>query len=157
MIRNMRDQRFVAEHRGGPLKMEQHRQLIIWARSCSEHVLPLFGDKIDQRLLDALSVAEEWGKGNASVGSARKAAVACIAVANEVSDPASTAVARSLGHAVATAHMADHAPGSADYALKAVKIAGQSTEAEREWQDEQLPSEIKELVLSSRSIRHLKI
>jgi N-methylhydantoinase B/oxoprolinase/acetone carboxylase alpha subunit len=77
-------------------------------------------------------------------------------VANENSDPVLVAVARSVGHAVATAHMADHSPGSADYALKAVKSAGLSIEAERQWQDEQLPEEIRELVLSSRRQRSLK-
>jgi len=45
--------------------------------------------------------------------------------------------------------MADHALGAALYALKAVKSAGKSIEAERKWQKEQLPSEIKELVLNT--------
>ena len=45
--------------------------------------------------------------------------------------------------------MADHALGVALYALKAVKSAGKSIEAERKWQKEQLPSEIKELVLNT--------
>jgi hypothetical protein len=47
--------------------------------------------------------------------------------------------------------MADHSLGAALYALKAVKNAGRSTDAERKWQKEQLPSEIKELVLTSMS------
>jgi len=38
----MRDKRFIAEHRGGPLKKEQHYQLIKWACDCAEHVLCLF-------------------------------------------------------------------------------------------------------------------
>jgi Imm-5 like putative immunity protein len=46
--------------------------------------------------------------------------------------------------------MADHSLGSALYALKAVKNAGKSVEAERKWQNDQLPPEIKELVLTSR-------
>ncbi|MCX6255149.1 MAG: hypothetical protein NTV31_11820, partial [Bacteroidia bacterium] len=61
------------------------------------------------------------------------------------------AVARSVGHAVATAHMADHSLGAALYALKAVKNAGKSIDAERKWQNEQLPSEIMELVLTAMS------
>lgn len=40
----MRDKRFIAVHRGGPLSKEQHYQLISWAHTCTEHVLPLFGD-----------------------------------------------------------------------------------------------------------------
>jgi hypothetical protein len=147
----MRDKRFIAEHRGGPLKKEQHRQLINWACACAEHVLPLFGEKIDERLIYALFIAREWEKGKASVGDAMKASLSAHAVARESSDSAAIAVARAVGHAVATAHMADHSLGPALYALKALKNAGKSVDAERKWQNEQLPSEIKELVLTSRS------
>ncbi|HWR27198.1 MAG TPA: hypothetical protein VN377_02050 [Candidatus Thermoplasmatota archaeon] len=151
----MRDKRFIAEHRGGPLKKEQHHQLIIWACDCSEHVLYLFGEKIDERLKNALKVAVEWKQGNASVGDARKASVCAHAVARESSNLIAIAVARSVGHAVATAHMADHSLGAAWYALKAVKNASKSVDAERKWQDKQLPSEIKELVLTARKSRKI--
>jgi hypothetical protein len=147
----MRDKRFVAIHRSGPLSREQHCQLIEWAHECARHVLPLFGECIDKRLNDALSLAKAWERGEASVGDARKASLGAIAVANESSNPISIAVARSVGHAVATVHMADHCLGAALYALKAVKKAGKSPDTERKWQNEQLPSEIMELVLSARS------
>ena len=151
----MRDKRFIAEHRGGPLKKEQHHQLMKWACDCAEHVLPLFGENIDERLTNALCVAKAWTQGKASVGDARKAAAGAHAVARESSNPAAIVVARSVGHAVATAHMADHSLGPAWYALKAVKNAGKSMDAERKWQDEQLPSEIKELVLTARKSRKI--
>ena len=151
----MRDRRFVAEHRGGPLKKEQHYQLMTWACDCAEHVLPLFGENIDERLKNALNVAKAWKQGHASVGDARKASVGAHAAARESSNPTAIAVARSVGHAVATAHMADHSLRAAWYALKAVKNAGQSVDAERKWQDEQLPSEIKELVLTARKRRKI--
>lgn len=146
----MRDKRFVAEHRGGLLKKEQHRQLIKWACDCAENVLHLFGEKIDERLKNALEVAKEWEQGNASVGDARKASVSAHDVARESSNPISISIARSVGHAVATAHMADHSLGASLYAFKAVKLAGKSVDEEREWQNKQLPVEIKELVLSTR-------
>jgi hypothetical protein len=149
----MRDKRFIAEHRGGPLKREQHRQLIRWACACSENVLPLFAGKPDERLVNALSVADEWAEGRATVGEARKASLDVIAVANENSDPVSVAVARSVGHAVATAHMADHALGAALYALRAVTTAGKSTDIERKWQNEQLPPEIIGLVATAMSMK----
>ena len=72
-------------------------------------------------------------------------------MARESSNPTSIAVARSIGHAVATAHMADHSLGAALYALKAVKSAGNSIDAERNWQNEQLPAEIMDLVLTPRT------
>lgn len=74
----MRDKRFIAEHRGGPLKKEQHYQLIQWDCDCSEHVLHLFDEKSDERLKNALNVAKKWKKGNASVGDARKASLGAI-------------------------------------------------------------------------------
>jgi len=151
----MRDKRFIVEHRGGLLKREQHYQLIQWACDCAEHVLYLSGEKIDERLKKALLVAKEWKQGNASVGDARKAAVGAHAVARESPNPMAIAGARSIGHAVATAHMADHSLGAAWYALKAVKNAGKSIDTERKWQDEQLPSEIKELVLTARKSRKI--
>ena len=151
----MRDKRFIAEHRGGPLKKEQHYQIITWACNCAEHVVHLFGETLDERLIHALHVAHEWKSGNASVGDAMKASVAAHAAARESSDPTARTVARSVGQAVATAHMADHALGAAWYALKAVKNAGTSRDAERRWQDDQLPPEIKDLVLTARKSRKI--
>lgn len=147
----MRDKRFVAVHRGGQLTKDNHRKLIRWARECSEHVLSLTGGNIDKRLVQAIHVAGEWEKGNATVGDAMKASSGAHAVARESSNPVSTAIARSIGHTVATAHMADHSLGGAMYALNAVKHAGTSIDEEREWQIkqlQQLPSEIVELVLA---------
>jgi len=151
----MRDKRFIAEHRGGPLKKEQHYLVITWACGCAEHVLHLFGEIPDERLKNALVIAKEWAGGNASAGDAMKASAAAHAVARESFDPTAIAVARSVGHAVATAHMADHSLGAAWYALKAVKHAGQSPDAERRWQDGLLPPEIKDCILTARKNRKI--
>jgi hypothetical protein len=118
--------------------------------------LPLFGEKIDERLTNALEVASEWKEGKASMVDARKASVEAHDVARESSNTTAIMVARSVGHAVATAHMADHCLGAAWYSLKAVKSAGGSIEAERRWQNEQLPPEIKELVLTAREADRFK-
>jgi hypothetical protein len=146
----VRDKRFIAEHRGGPLRKEQHYQLIKWAYDCAEHVLFLFGEPIDKRLKNALNAAKGWKQGNASVGDARKASLGAIAAANEIANKTAIAVARSVGHAVATAHMADHSLKAALYALKATKNAGRPIDEERKWQDERLPAEIREIVISAR-------
>ena len=151
----MRDKRFIAEHRGGLLKKEQHYQVITWACDCAENVLHLSGEIPDERLKNALTVANEWKSGNASVGDAMKASVAAHAVARESSNQTVIAVSRSVGHAVATAHMADHSLGAAFYALKAVKNAAQSPDAERRWQDEQLPPEITDLILTARKSKKI--
>lgn len=146
----MRDKRFVAEHRGGPLSREHHRMLILWSVKCVGHILPLAGES-GKQIGDILAIGTDWEKGNATVGDARKAAVRAIALANASTNPVTNAILRASGHAVATAHMADHSPGGAMYALKAVKLAGKSVEEERKWQNEILPAEIKDLVLSARN------
>jgi hypothetical protein len=154
----MRDMRFVAEHRGGSLKKEQHWQLMQWACQCAEKALLLQEINPDFRLLNAIRVAKDWERGIASVGQARKASVDAINTARELSDPVAIAVARSVGHAVATAHMADHSLGAAIYGLKAVYFSGKSVEAERKWQNGQLPEEIFNLVITARAAKesHLK-
>ena len=110
-------------------------------------------------MIHALYVAKEWEKEKVTIGEARNASVSAHAAVRESSNPIITAVARSVGHAVATAHMADHSLGAALYVLKAVKNVGKSVDAERKWQKEQLPSGIKELVLSTMSLKekHFKI
>jgi hypothetical protein len=149
----MRDKRLIAEHRGGPLTKEQHRQLILWACKCVENILPLLAKPIDKRLMNAIKIAKDWTKDIASVGDARNASLEAIAVANEFTDPIKIAVARSVGHAVATAHMADHSLRAAEYALKAVKLADKSIDKEKKWQDKNLSPDIVNLVLSTRDIQ----
>jgi polysaccharide deacetylase 2 family uncharacterized protein YibQ len=140
---------FIAEHRGGSLTKENHRKLLKWARECSEHVLCLIETDIDKRLLYALDVAKEWENDNVKTGIAMKASLGAHAVARQLEDPISKAVARSIGQAVATAHMADHSLGAAYYAMKAVKFANKDIEKEREWQNKQLrelPTELQEII-----------
>lgn len=153
----MRDTRFIAVHRGGPLSLAKHRQLAQWAADCGEHVLSLFSTQYpqDKRPALAIEAARAWSRGEITVGAARTAAVEAHAAARAVDEGAARFVARAAGHAVATAHMADHALGAAMYALKAVKAAAdkQNEDAvvsqEHNWQVEQLPDEIRELVLST--------
>jgi hypothetical protein len=118
----------------------------------------LIGDRAaDIRLQNALVSARAWAKGEISVGDARKASVGAHAVAREFTDPTAIAVARAIGHAVATAHMADHFLGAAYYALKAIRAAGKSPDAEQRWQHDHLPPEIRDLVLSGQKRRFQRI
>jgi hypothetical protein len=146
----MRDRRFVAVHRGGPLQMVKHRLLAAWAADCAEHVLSLFeACSSDDRPQRAVEMAKSWARGEVSVGDARKAAVGAHAAARDVTSKSASAVARAAGHAVATAHMADHCLGASAYALKAVEATGASADVERAWQVEQLPDEVRELIVSA--------
>lgn len=153
----MRDRRYIAVHRGGPLLLEHHRLLALWSAQCVEHVLPLFTELCpdDQHVQQAILIARAWARGEVPVGAAQAASVAAHAAAREAPEGPARFVARAAGQAVATAHMADHSPGGAVYALKAIKAATArpqqqaAMQQEFQWQTEQLPPEIRELMLST--------
>ncbi len=151
----MRDQSFIAVHRGGSLTKEHHYQLMNLACSYAEHLFPFIRNQIDDCLFDAIAIAKLWTQEVATVGDARKASVSAHAFARDSTNPVEKAVSRAVGHAVATAHMADHSLSVAYYALKAVKSAGLSVELERNWQDEQIPTEIRAFYLTAREIRKI--
>ena len=136
---------------------EQHKHLILWACKCVEHILLYYTKTIDNRLANALEIARNWTKDNASVGQARQASLNAIEVAQESKDQIEIAIARSIGHAVATAHMADHSLIAVKYALKAVKLAHKSIDMERKYQDENLSRDIVDLVLTARDKQKIKI
>jgi hypothetical protein len=149
----MRDKRFIPEHRGGLLKKEQQVQMAKWALACIQHIVHLYRGIPDVRFTDALAIAEKWVNGEVMAGEARKAAFKGIELAREITDPVNKAIIRAAHHTVATAHMADHSLGGAIYSLMAVKHEGGSVQDERTWQNEQLPAEIKDIILESRAIK----
>ena len=159
-----RDPRFVAIHRGGDLDLTTHLLLVAWAADCAEQVLHLFTEvhPSDPRPSHAIAIAREGSCGNATVERARQAAFGAHAAARESSDSAAIAVARAAGHAVATAHMADHELGAAAYAIRAVMKsvskfdAPRVAESECRWQQAQLSDAIRELVLSDQQNRNSK-
>jgi hypothetical protein len=145
----MRDHRFVAVHCGGRLDLATHRRLAAWAADCAEHVLPLFEKhSSDDQPRRAINAARAWARGEIGVGDARNAAVGAHAAARKVKGRAATSAARAAGHAVATAHMADHCRAAAIYAVKAVEAVGESGEIERCWQLARIGSALRELIVS---------
>jgi Imm-5 like putative immunity protein len=143
----MRDQRFVAAHRGGPLSREDHILLARWAADCAELTLPLFlRSSDDSRPQEALLVARAWANGEVKTGVAMKASVAAHAAARSVSDKSAIAAARAAGQAVATAHFADHSMGALLYSLKALDAAGKPVQAELESQLSKLPANLRDMV-----------
>jgi hypothetical protein len=153
----MRDKRFVAAHRGGPLTLTEHRLLAAWAADCAEHVLPFFEfHSPDSRPRRAIEVGRAWVRGDLKTGVAQRAAVAAHAAAREATDTVAVAVARAAGHAVATAHFADHSLGPVIYGAKAVEAAGGSANDEHAWQLTRLPDEVRALVISALERRRTK-
>jgi hypothetical protein len=145
----MRDRRFVAVHRGGPLDHESHAALARWAADCAERVLPLFARHgKDTRPAQAIAVLRAWAAGQAKTGVAMKASLAAHAVARSATDPAAVAAARAAGQAAGTAHCADHCMGSLLYALKAFAADGRRIEAEMKRQLGKLPAHLGDQVSS---------
>lgn len=155
----MRDKRFIAVHRGGLLSIERHRMILRWSCDCAEHLIRLI-PTADIKLLKAVETGRLWADGKVKTGEAMKASVDAIKAANEAaSNGVSMAVSRAVGHAVATAHMADHCVGVVLYGLRAVRLAGENVEAEREWQLNRLPDEIRLMVIEllSEKEKHFRI
>jgi hypothetical protein len=154
----MRDRRFVAEHRGGPLDRASHVFLARWAADCAERVLPLFArGSVDPRPKRALEVLRAWADGKVKTGVAMKASLAAHAAAREATDKAAIAAARAAGQAVATAHAADHSMGALLYALKALEAAGSESDSELKLQLAKLPEHLLEQVTQGVHIRLTKL
>jgi len=158
-----RDPRLVTLRRGGTLKDDDHRLLALWAATCAEHVLHFFEQAHpgDGRPRLAIGEARAWVRGEITMTAARTAAFAAHDAAREASGAAREA-ARAAGHAVAVADMADHELGAAAYAIRAVRAAAdpddrdEAGRAECRWQHEQIPFEIRELVLDDERLRNRK-
>ncbi len=158
-----RDPRFVTVRRGGTLEDPQHRLLAVWAADCAEHVLDYFCSQNpdDDRPRRAIEQARAWSRGEISMTQAREAAYAAHEAAKTTTGAAREA-ARAAGHAVATAHMADHELGAAAYAIRAVRAASsadtrdEAGRIECRWQRERLPEVIHALVLSDEDFRNNK-
>ena len=158
-----RDSRFVTVRRGGTLDEASHHLLANWAADCAEHVLAFFtaAHPEDDRPRFAVEGARAWARGEITMTQARELAYAAHDAARSSSGTAREA-ARSAGHAVATAHMADHELGAAAYAIRAVRAASSVDErdaagaVECTWQRGRLPDAIRELVIGDELRRNTK-
>ncbi|MBP7688955.1 MAG: hypothetical protein KA765_13645 [Thermoflexales bacterium] len=156
-----RDPRFITVRRGGTLQDSDHRLLAEWAAKCAEHVLHLFEAMRpdDLRPRQAIALARAWVRGEVAMSQARMAAGYAQAAARDLSGAARHA-AYAAGQAAAVAHVAAHELGAAAYAIKAVRAAASDGEEEIagrlecQWQREQLPEVIRDLVLDDQRLRN---
>lgn len=154
----MRDRRFVAAHRGGPLDRASHKFLTLWAADCAEGVLPLFArHSEDARPQHALEIARAWASGEVRTGAAMKASVAAHAAARRVKNKAAIAAARAAAQAAATAHFADHSMGALLYALKALEASGIQSASVLKLRLASLPGHLREPVSFGVDIRLKKL
>ena len=155
-----RDRRLVTIRRGGTLTDSDHRLLALWAASCAEHVLRFFESARpqDPRPREAIEHARAWVRGEVTMTEARAAAGYANAAARDLSGAARHA-AHAAGQAAAVAHVAAHELGAAAYAIKAARAAAdgdgdRAAHLECQWQRDQLPVAIRELVLDDQRLRN---
>jgi hypothetical protein len=156
-----RDPRFVTLRRGGTLTDSDHHLLALWAASCAEHVLDRFEliRPDDPRPRQAIEQARAWARGEITMSQARAAGGHAMAAARDLSGPARHA-AYAAGQAAVVAHVAAHELGAAAYAIKAARAAAPEADAESagklecQWQRDQLPEAIRELVLDDQRRRN---
>ena len=156
-----RDPRLITVRRGGTLSDTNHHLLALWAAACAEHVLHFFEEvqPEDDRPRHAIEQARAWACGEITMSQARTAAGHAMAAARDLSGAARHA-AYAAGQAAAVAHVAAHELGAAAYAIKAAQAAAPEDEREQagrqecQWQREQLPNEIRELVLDDQRLRN---
>ncbi|HEX5839643.1 MAG TPA: hypothetical protein VFY26_17545 [Anaerolineales bacterium] len=138
-----------------------HQLLALWAAACAEHVLYLFESlqPSDLRPRHAIEQARAWTCGEIRMSQSRAAAGHAQTAARELRGAARYA-AYAAGQAAAVAHVAAHELGAAAYAIKAARAAASKGDAEsagrleRQWQREQLPEAIRELVLDDQRLRN---
>ena len=144
----MRDKNWVLEHRGGLLKIAQQKQLMKWSIECVNHLLPLLNNNINEKIMDAITIGNNWIIGKANTGDAIKISREITKYVRTLTNELEILITRAAGHAVATAHMADHSMGPVYYGIKAIKINGGTIDSEIEWQIGQLPNNIRVLVIN---------
>jgi thymidine phosphorylase len=161
ILPKVRDARFVTIRRGGTLTDSDHQLLALWAATCAEHVLGLFESARpqDPRPRVAIEHARAWVRGEVTMMQARAAGGHAMGAARDLRG-APRHAAYAAGQAGAVAHVAAHELGAAAYAIKAARAAAPAgadeTTGRREcqWQRDQLPDAIRELVLDDQRLRN---
>lgn len=161
ILPKVRDPRFITIRRGGTLTDADHQLLALWAASCAEHVLDLFetAHPGDPRPRQAIEHIRAWVRGEARMMDSRAAGGHAMGAARDKRGAARHA-AYAAGQAGAVAHVAAHELGAAAYAIKAARAAAPRSEAvaaglrECRWQRDQLPPEIRALVLDDQRLRN---
>lgn len=128
------------------------RLLATWAADCALRVLKLFENARpqDYRPRKAIAACRKWVRtGIFRMSKIRAASLGAHAAARDAkSNEAACFAARAAGHAVATAHVPQHAYGSAFYALKAMLAAGGAKGAvkafkEKNWQEQRITDRLR--------------
>lgn len=149
----------VTIRRGGTLTDEDHRLLALWAATCAEHVLPLFETQRpdDPRPREAIDATRRWARGELPMRQARALGGHAMGAARPLRGAARSA-AYAAGQAACVPHVAEHDLGAAAYVIMAVRAEHpedpDAGRAERDWQRDQLPPQVRQLVLEDQARRN---
>lgn len=161
ILPTVRDPRLITIRRGGSLTDDHHRLLALWAAACAGRVLPLFEAAVpdDARPRDALEAIRAWTRDELPMMKTRAAGGHAMGAARPLRG-APRFAAYASGQAAVVAHVPEHDLGAAAYAIKAVRAAApidradEAGTAECRWQRDQLPTEIRHLVLEDQARRN---
>lgn len=161
ILPTVRDPRLITIRRGGTLSDDAHRLLAQWAAACAEHVLPLFEDITpdDSRPREAIEATRAWVRGELPMMRTRAAGGHAMGAARPLRGAARFA-AYAAGQAACVAHVPEHDLGAAAYAIRAVQAsvpqaaAQEAGGTECRWQRDQLPAEVRDLVLDDQRRRN---
>lgn len=159
ILPSVRDQRLVTIRRGGTLTDAHHELLALWAAACAEHVLHLFEEEVsaDPRPRQAIEAARAWADGRMKMMKARALGGHAMAAARPLRGTARFA-AYAAGQAACVGHVPEHDLGASAYAIKAAQHAdpsnGRAGRIEREWQRQQLPGQVRDLVPGDQARRN---
>ncbi|MBQ6479296.1 MAG: hypothetical protein IJI44_08040 [Erysipelotrichaceae bacterium] len=113
-------------------------QLCKYALSLATHVLESIRYSDDETIKEAFRISEQWQKGDVSMREVRQAAFQIHQMAKVSGDTITASALRTVGHAVATAHMKEHAMVASDYAVRVINLLYpgnmESVKKERLWQ-----------------------
>ncbi len=150
-----------------PLSLDQLRAIGSWAADCAERALPLYEDRAvsDSRPRAAIEGIRVFAGGGNRTARLRSLALAALAAAREVGDPAAAAAAHAAclaassayTHPLADVQQTKHIVGPAAYAALALELehAGDPTigDGEVRWAIGHAPAEVRE-VLQQMPARH---
>ncbi|WP_129665271.1 putative immunity protein [Phytoactinopolyspora endophytica] len=155
-----RDPHLITIRRGGLLTDSDHHLHGLWAAACAEHVLHFFEAECpsDTRPREAIEAIRAWTQGSMKMMASRAAGGHAMGAARDLTGAARHA-AYAAGQAACVAHVAEHNLGAAAYAIKAARAGTPGAEdlagrLECEWQREQLPEAIRELVIGDQRRRN---
>lgn len=111
-----------------------------WALSLAERMLSMIDVTTDDfpEISLGFAVCQAWREGKARVHDIRQAGFAVHRLAKDELNPIRKAVFRTVGQAIGSGHMKEHAMVASDYAIKAIELQFpqqfEKIEEERRWQ-----------------------